>query len=191
MSHRIPPSLDEADALTPVDVGRWYVVYAKVRGELRAAHALRAAGLEVYLPQLTTIVRHARKAERVERPLFPRYFFVKLSDVEPEFHAVRQVRDIECLVGVCGAPRPIHGRFVYDLQQAEAAGEFDETGGESERDPYKAGDQIRVKVGSKFAGWPGKVIRMTEDQRVAVLIRGMGGKDTSKTFNLEELEMAA
>lgn len=191
MTYRIPPSLDDADAILPVEARRWYVAYAKVRCEQRAARGLEEVGLRAFVPVLTDWAKHARKRYKVERPLFPRYLFVELSEASPEFYKVRDNRDIECLVGVTGTPKPVHAKFVSDLQQAQEAGEFDLTNGEDPNDPYKPGDEIRVKVGSKFAGWPGKVVRMTEAQRVEVLIRGMGGKETSKTFSLDELEAAA
>ena len=191
MTYRIPPSLDEVDSCLPLEVGRWYVAYTKVRSEVRAQNALREAGLKTYLPQTTVIIRHARKREKVQRPLFPRYLFVELNEAEPQFFKVRACKDIECLVGVTGTPRSIHGRFVYDLQQAEAAGEFDQTNGEPIDDPFRPGDAIRVKVGTKFGGWPGRVLKMTEEGRVKVLLQGMMGKETEKTFSLGDVEAAA
>lgn len=191
MSHLIPASLDEADSCLPAEVGRWYVAYTKVRSEVRALNGLREAGLKAYVPQVTVIVRHARKREKVQRPLFPRYMFVQLTEGSPEFYKVRACKDVECLVGVTGTPSPIHARFVWDLQRAEAAGEFDMTGDEAEGDLYRPGDAIRVKVGTKFGGWPGRVLKMTEEGRVRVLLQGMMGKETEKTFKLADVEAAA
>lgn len=191
MSYRIPPSMDDADTCLPLEVKRWYIAYTKVRRERHALIGLQEDGLRAYLPQMTDWIMHARKKSKVERPLFPRYLFVELSADSPEFYKVRANRDIECLVGTCGSPAAIRPETVGDIRSAEAAGEFDLTNGEDPNDPYKAGDSVMVRIGGKFAGWPGRVVRMTDAQRVEVLIRGIGGKEHTKTFGPDELEAAA
>ena len=57
---------------------RWYVVHTQPQGESRAKANLERQGYEVYLPRCRKWRRHARRAEIVAAPLFPRYLFVRL-----------------------------------------------------------------------------------------------------------------
>ena len=58
---------------------RWYVVHTRPNGELRAAHNLERQGFKTYLARYIKERRHARKVERIQQPLFPRYVFVNLD----------------------------------------------------------------------------------------------------------------
>ena len=58
---------------------RWYVVQSKPRKELFASLNLENQGIQVFLPKIRKIVRHARRSRRVEAALFPSYLFVALD----------------------------------------------------------------------------------------------------------------
>lgn len=60
--------------------GRWHVAMTKPAAELATVERLEADGHDAFTPWHWRTVRHARKAERVRRPLFPRYVFVRVGD---------------------------------------------------------------------------------------------------------------
>ena len=57
----------------------WYVVHTQPQGEARAKANLERQGYEVYLPRCRKWRRHARRADIVAAPLFPRYLFLRLD----------------------------------------------------------------------------------------------------------------
>ena len=75
-------------------MSQWLVVYTRMHSETCAETHLRRQGCNVYLPRYAKTRRHARRVERVIRPLFPRYLFVAY---EP---TVTQWRFIKGTVGV-------------------------------------------------------------------------------------------
>src|SRR3989304_7459176 len=58
---------------------RWYVVHTPPQSEARAKANLERQGYEVYLPRCRKWRRHARRADIVAAPLFPRYLFLRLD----------------------------------------------------------------------------------------------------------------
>jgi len=67
----------------------WYAVHTHPREEFKALSHLRRQGYDVYLPRHAKVIRHARKSEKVARPFFPRYLFVKLNLAVDSWRAIR------------------------------------------------------------------------------------------------------
>ncbi len=61
---------------------KWYVVRTKPNREELARCHLERQRFQVYLPQTINIIKHARKTQRVKRPLFPGYLFLHLTSIE-------------------------------------------------------------------------------------------------------------
>ena len=60
----------------------WYVVATKLRLETLAKKHLENQGYEVFLPRISQIRKHARKIEKVLKPLFPGYLFIRFNPKE-------------------------------------------------------------------------------------------------------------
>lgn len=67
---------------------QWYVVRTKPNHEEVARCHLERQSFEVYLPQTVKIIKHARKTQRVKRPLFPGYLFLHLTDLEEKWTTI-------------------------------------------------------------------------------------------------------
>lgn len=194
MSHLIPPSFDEPNVSAPIEAPRWYAVVTALRAEKRAALAIGDAlrdrdihhDLGVYLPCETRWIRHARKVERATRPLFPRYVFVCIRD--EHVHLVKDSDGVQDFVRACGRPAPFPPARLNEIREAESLGEYDATKGEEFDGPFKNGDTVEVGLG-KFTGWPGRVLKMTSETRVRVLL-SMFGKDHEKELDVAELRAA-
>ena len=61
---------------------RWFAIRTQPRKELLARRHYRRRGFFAYLPQLIVTRRHARRVDRVPRPLFPGYLFLHLAPEE-------------------------------------------------------------------------------------------------------------
>jgi transcription antitermination factor NusG len=60
---------------------RWYVAYCRPHMEVTAEVHLNEQGFETYFPRYRKQRRHARRTETVSVPLFSRYLFVGIDDL--------------------------------------------------------------------------------------------------------------
>jgi transcriptional antiterminator RfaH len=67
---------------------QWYVVRTKPNREEIARCHLELQRFKVYLPQTIKIIKHARKTQRVKRPLFPGYLFLHLTNSEEKWTTI-------------------------------------------------------------------------------------------------------
>lgn len=70
----------------------WFAIRTKPHQEQIAQTNLDQQGLIAYLPLVQKIIKHARKKERVARPLFPGYLFVHLSESEQQWETISSTR---------------------------------------------------------------------------------------------------
>lgn len=195
MSHLIPPSLDETDAAMPAEAPRWYGLITNPRCEKRAALSVMDAlrprdtwrDLAVYLPVETYWARHARKVESRTRPLLLRYVFVCIR--EHDMHVMRQCDGVADFVrGPGGFPCLVNVGELSKLRDREQGGEFDETRDTQFPETFAPGEKVRVAVGP-YADWPGRVLRMTGQEKVKVLL-SMFGRDHERELKVSQLKAA-
>jgi transcriptional antiterminator RfaH len=67
---------------------KWFAVRTKSRQEETATMHYMRQGFTVYSPRVQSIRRHARKTEKVMRPLFPGYIFLHLGVEEQDWTAI-------------------------------------------------------------------------------------------------------
>ncbi len=60
----------------------WYALYTKPRHEFKAEKDLLVAGLEYYLPKVTTLKQWSDRKKKVTEPLFRGYIFLYGNDAE-------------------------------------------------------------------------------------------------------------
>jgi transcriptional antiterminator RfaH len=77
---------------------KWHVVYTKVREEFRALENLQAQGFEVFLPTCQVQKKLQGKIQVATEPLFPRYLFIRLSDVTSNWYPIRSTRGVSQLL---------------------------------------------------------------------------------------------
>ena len=72
----------------------WYVVRTKAFQEKKAAKAIEREGFQVYLPVKLVQITHARRREKVTRPLFPRYLFARFDPETQPFGKINRCRGV-------------------------------------------------------------------------------------------------
>jgi transcriptional antiterminator RfaH len=107
------------------------VIHTKVREEFRALENLQAQGFEVFLPTCRVQKKKQGKIHLVTEPLFPRYLFIRLSNVTGNWYPIRSTRGvsqllkfgnlvdpgevpeaiIDCLKRRCAKEEPLHELF--------------------------------------------------------------------------------
>ena len=148
--------------------GCWYVVHTHPHAEARAQEHLRRQGFTTYLPLLLKARSHARKTDRVSRPLFPRYLFVMVDSTQQRWHSIRSTFGVANLVGGQDGPTALCGDIVETLRQRECAD------GHIRLEPnFARGAAVRVLDGI-FASCLGLFECMSERDRVAVLLEFLG-----------------
>lgn len=78
---------------------KWYVIHTKVREEFRAHENLQAQGFEVFLPTCQVQKKLQGKIQLFTDPLFPRYLFIRLSDITSNWFPIRSTRGVSQLLG--------------------------------------------------------------------------------------------
>lgn len=76
----------------------WHIIHTKVRDEFRALENLQAQGFEVFLPTCQVQKKLQGKIKLVTEPLFSRYLFIRLSDVNSNCFPIRSTRGVASLL---------------------------------------------------------------------------------------------
>ena len=146
---------------------KWFAVHTKPRQEeLATLHYIRQ-GFAVYSPKVQNIRRHARKTERVLRPLFPGYIFLHLCSGEENWTAISST---------IGAIGPVHFNEYYPVVpdwviEGIRARENDrgfipfQVMGDS---MLKSGSRVTVSLGDKAID--GVFLHFRDEDRVVVLL---------------------
>ena len=128
-------------------------------------------GYDVYLPRHAKVIRHARKSEKVARPFFPRYLFVKLDLAVDSWRAIRSTVGVSDIVCFSDRPTPLPAGVIETLQRQENTQGLIEYAGSS----LKPGDSVVVLSGP-FAHQLGRCSNVSDDERVAILLDLLGRK---------------
>ncbi len=148
---------------------RWYVVSCQIRQEARADLNLRRQGFASWLPRLRRTRRHARRIDNVLVPLFPGYLFVSMDLDRQPWRSINGTFGVRRLLCENERPAPIAQGFIETLRET-----VDEDGlVAAPSDAFKCGDQVRLIAGP-FADMVGTLARLTDKDRVAVLLNVLG-----------------
>lgn len=150
-------------------MNRWYVVHTQPNSEQRASVNLKRQGFETYLPLCLRNRRHARKVERVARPLFPNYMFVALDCEHDRWRSVNGTFGVIRLVTHGTTPLALPDGIVPSIQERE------DTEGLVTLDPpvFQPGQSLEILEGP-MASRCGLFQQMSDRDRVMVLLDLLG-----------------
>ena len=60
-------------------MNNWYIINTKPCAEFKVVGYLRSKDIKTFMPKLLVTRKHARKVEKVFRPLFPGYIFIAIN----------------------------------------------------------------------------------------------------------------
>ena len=122
----------------------WYVAYTQPSGEDKAMFNLHRQGFEAYLPKVSATRRHARRVEKVRRPLFPRYLFIRMDLSAERWRAVHSTIGVTHLICNGDTPMPMPPQVIDEIRARETGDGvvnlFDEK-------RFRCGDAVRVTDG--------------------------------------------
>ena len=125
---------------------------------------LEQQGFEPYMPLIGRVVRHARRATHIKRPLFPGYMFVRARP-DQRWRPILGTVGVRSLVRCGDAPSTIDGAFVAALKAREVDGVVCKPAR-----PFEVGQPIVVQNPS-MEGLVGEIIELRERDRIIVLLR--------------------
>lgn len=145
---------------------KWYVGYTQVNGEFKAKENLIKQDFEVYLPLCEKMRSHARKIERVQKPLFPRYLFIRMDIQKTPWGVVNSTRGMSCLLTREGYPLAVADDVLAYFKHEE-----DDQANIplSSLVAFQKGDKLKIKEGA-FKGQEGEFEQLTDQERVCVLL---------------------
>ena len=145
----------------------WHVVRTNVNCENRARKGIEALHFPVYMPVEHKWIRHMRKRQRAERPIFARYLFVHFDTAREHWYPIRLTHGVESLLTTDRhVPACVPDDWIENFRRAEAAGVFDSTRASP---VFDKGAKVTVEEGP-FAGLVGEVLRADGKHRVEVLL---------------------
>ena len=144
----------------------WYCAQTKPHKERRALAHVVAAGLQAWLPELTTTKRRHGRPVALREPLFPGYVFVVMDPTSPpDWQAVRWARGVRNVVGDGTGPLAVPASVMAGL-----LGRFKD-GAVEEPSFLTPGAHVRVTTGP-MAYLDGLILTSpTPQHRVRVLMR--------------------
>ena len=166
---------------------RWYVVQTQPNRERTAQLNLDRQGYEVMLPQFYKMRRHARRTERVLRPFFPGYLFVKLDPNLTPWRAINSSIGVARLVTFSDSlPSPVPEGVVELFQYSQ-----DEYGAVTHNalSGIRKGASLRISNGA-FAGLEAVFEAQTDTKRVIVFLEILG-RSTRIETSRDDVEVLA
>jgi transcriptional antiterminator RfaH len=170
--------IDPAPPLPDVD-GQWVVAYTAPRGEASAVTGLKELGFRAWYPQMTLWHRSGWIKSRKHVPLFPRYVFVAVTPGHRRM--VSECSDVLSVLTGAGGRLVANRRRLLEISALQQNGTFDETA-----QPVKDGTLVRLTEGP-FRGWSGKVLGMSDIERVKVMLTILG-RETVMDVSLDQVE---
>jgi transcriptional antiterminator RfaH len=151
-------------------MNRWHLIRTKARQERWAQSNLWSRNVDVYLPQYLASRRHARRVDRVRRPLFPQYLFVRADLAAGWAPAIRSAPGVAELVSFGPRVGVVPDPVIEALRAREdAAGLIAlETG-----PGYVRGQRVRLLDGH-FADQVAIFLAVSDHDRVLLLLDILG-----------------
>ncbi len=164
----------------------WYVVRTKKPNADSVADAVREQGITVCCPTEKVVKRVPRRHARVtvERPLYARYFFVRLVRFEAAWLGMMTFDGVDCLLGNGEIPQSVPERFIAKIQ----AGCADELINKSNL--FRAGDRASVTFGP-FASFEGIVSKDEGDGDTVDIEIDIFGRMTPCRVGIDHLKKLA
>lgn len=160
----------------------WYVIHSKPRQEFRAYEQLLNQGYEVFLPRIDA--QHHKLGQILHRtePLFPRYLFIRLNQVDHDWGPIRSTKGVSQLVRFGGVPASL------DDEQIQAIHHWANQA--PEKTLFSKNQAISV-IDGPFVGMEGFFQRLetveTGEERALVLME-LFGKTQRVMMRLETLK---
>jgi transcriptional antiterminator RfaH len=96
----------------------WYVIHTKPKQEFRAAQNLEQQEYTIFLPTISVQKLYKNTLQITQEPLFARYLFIQLDQVNSNWFPIRSTRGVLQIVrfGTHTEPIKVHPQLIEDLK---------------------------------------------------------------------------
>ncbi len=120
----------------------WHVIHTKIREEFRALENLQNQDFEVFLPICQVQKKSQGKIKFAAEPLFSRYLFIHLSDVNSNWFPIRSTRGVSKILRFGKSAEPVViPDFVIECLQQRCSED------ETVRHLFQAGELLEINKG--------------------------------------------
>ncbi len=147
----------------------WYAVHTQPNREHLAVFHLERQGFDVWLPCYERMIRHARLAKSVRRPLFPGYLFINLDLETARWRSINGSIGVKNIVSFGRTPSVVDSEFITALKASESLDGFVDVSNVD----LKLGQEIEILSGP-MAGQIGRLLSLDAGNRVTVLFQMLG-----------------
>lgn len=162
----------------------WYLIFTKVKAELKAQAHLNRQGYATYLPMTQRTSRRNGKNIITTEAFFPRYLFIKLNTETDNWKPISSTIGVACLVRFGGVPAIVPEVLLEKLKFAE-----DQIGLQPVTEQeLQTGDKVTI-IDGPFAGYQGLCQQLKGAERVAILL-DIVGKNTQVTLSMHDVQIA-
>lgn len=152
-------------------MNNWYVINTKPSAEFRVASYLNSKNIKTFMPKLLVTRKHARKIEKVFRPLFPGYIFIN-TNIKNSVRLINNAIGVKSLLSAGESPSIVPQNVIseiYSITDSEGVVKKLDTS------CYSEGQEVKINVGI-FKGNIGSFCSMTSKDRVSILLAFLGQK---------------
>jgi transcription antitermination factor NusG len=161
----------------------WICVRTELKRETFAQKNLARTGLDIYCPRYERWIAHARRRERVARPLFPNYLFAgSAGGLEAMGHA-RRTPGVASLAGRDLASAVVPEAVIAFLRARETSSGFVELA------RFVPGDAIKI-TGGPLQGCAAIFHERQDERRSSILLSLLGRQHAVDVYSAD-LESAA
>lgn len=151
---------------------RWYCVETHGRCEVLAEQALTDEGFDAFCPIERREVVRSGKREMQDRPLFPRYLFVRLDTADPAWRSAAHCDGVRRILGRPERPTSIPEGLVESWLVRTVDGAVDGTPRALRLAAIQVGARVRLIAGPLTD--IEAVVRMSDERRVELLHATLG-----------------
>ena len=162
---------------------KWYTINTKPHAEFKVISFLASKKIETFMPKFLATRRHARKVEKIFKPLFPSYVFVN-ADITKNYRLINSTIGVKNILGSREEPSSLPNSIIDELNFIT-----DDKGIVKylDKSAYNYGQKVKINEGL-FKGNIGQFCQMKDHERVLVLISFLGRK---LKINISSLHIAA
>lgn len=149
---------------TPIAPKPWIVCSTHVNQEQLAITHLKRQQYDIYCPMYIKSITHARRVDKVKRPLFPGYMFVHADPVQDNWRPVLSTMGIRSVVRFGENLGTLSDDFIQSLRSREQDGHI-----VTPAHRYRVGQHVQIN-GGPFDGVVATILSMDDNERLVVLM---------------------
>lgn len=150
-------------------MNNWYIINTKPSAEFRVINYLNCKEIKTFMPKLLVTRKHARKVEKVFRPLFPGYIFIN-TNIKNSIRLINNTIGVKSLLSAGETPSIVPQNVIkeiYSITDREGlVNKFDVSN-------YDEGQKVKINEGI-FKGNIGNFCNMASKDRVLILLAFLG-----------------